>query len=277
MGDSFLGTVGEHLDDLSLRFPLWSVISCLLVSFVLFTGQSFTAAGWVTSAFFGPVNEFLCSFAWIAWTLEGLVISYTWSPTLGLTFLFLRLVLAPYIFKGAYANPCSVFYRCMWHGLLSTWSIFHFLLYVSIEMAATICAVLYTMAFWNFFGENISRDHKYFLDSKFEYFLQASPMYGAGVEMFVTMLTFTPRIFLGPSLFQATLESLITVGLVIQFESMTGAMMNPIVAFGSALPWHSLDYTGYLTHIAVFWFGPFVGTAIAVLLAKAWAKRQHSE
>lgn len=272
-----LKTMWDYLDHLSLHFPLWSVLLHLLVLIIVLSGQSFAAAGWITSAVFGPINEFLCSFAWVAWTLETLVLSYTWSPTLALTFLFLRLLLAPYIFKGGYANPCAVFYQCVWNGLLSSWSIFHFCFYVSLEMVAAVCGVYFTMAYWSLVGETISRDHKFFLDSKFEYFLQSSPMYGSGVEMFVTLLMFAPRIFLSPSLIRGTLESVVTVTLIIQFQSMTGAMMNPMVAFACTLPWHSLDSYGYVTHFLVFWVGPFIGTALAVYLAKAWAKRMHSE
>ena len=277
MDGSLLRTVEDYLYHISLHIPLWSILSHVLLAVILFTGQSIAAAGWITSTFFAHINEFLCSFAWVAWTLEGIVISYTWSPTLGLFIVFGRLLLAPYLFKDAYANPCGVFYKCLWHGLFSTWSVIHFFLYVSLEMVAAVCGVYYTTAYWNLIGETISRDHRTFLDSKFEYFLQASPMYGSGVEMFVTLLVFTPRVFLRPSIYRTLLESLITIYLIAQFQNTTGAMMNPMVAFSCTLPWHSLNWSDCFTHFMVFWVGPFIGTALAVYLAKIWAKRQHSE
>lgn len=247
-------------------FPIWSVLSQLVAVMILIGTQNLLLKNKTTRKHFDVLNEFLCSFAWVWWSMETILLSYTRSPSVGLLSLFLRLVIYPYISHGAPNNPLTSLYIYFTKTDPKRRKFSRFCLSVAIQLFTMVLALTYCHYYWRFLGVMVSNDHLGFLEAKFNYFLRTSPLYGLLNELFLAFAMYVPSIFLPPSFFLIVVDSVFVVILIINFNTLTGAYMNPISALSSTLYWHDLAPQDYLVHIIVFWLGPFVGTRMAALL-----------
>ena len=250
--------------------PFWSVLAHIVVALPVLLCQSLLKR----SAYFRPINEFLCSFLWTAWSLECVVIG---SSTLAPFILFLRLLVPRYAFRGAYTNPCSALFECMEKGLRRQRHFKNLFSSIAIEVIATFFAIIYCYVMWNVLGSTISEDHRQFLGAKPEYFLQVSLLPGFLMELFLTFVAWIPKLVMKDSLHMVLVQASLTTCLVVQFSGSTGAFMNPVTALSFVLAWHRLGATArLLEHFIVYWGGPLVGTALAVAMAQ-YHKRNHMD
>ena len=219
------------------------------------------------SAYFRPINEFLCSFLWSTWSLECVVVGYTGSSTLALFTLFLRLLVLPYILHGAYINPCGALYEygCVEKGSRRRQHFQQLFSNIAIEVTATFFAIIYCYVVWNVLGSTISEDHQQFLQVKPDYFLQVPILAGFLVELLLTFVSWIPRLLMKDSLYMVLVQACLIIYLVFQFQESTGAFMNPVTALSFALVWHRL---GAVEHFIVYWGGPLLGTALAVTITR---------
>ena len=259
---------------LDLKVPFWSISVQVAMGTLVFLCRRLVSQRETTS--FTLVNEFLCSFLWVVWTLEAAVISFASSDTLALINLFVRLVLIFYTFQGACANPSVALYK----QLLTGFSPRRMLLYVAIELAAMVLALLYVSTVWSLLGQTVSKDHREFLLEDCTYILQVSPLNGFLIELVITFAMFLPLMFMSQSFIAVIGSCLFTLLLVILFQAPTGAFMNPLTALAFTLNWHTqrLNMTECFIHILVYWCGPYTGSFLAVLAARriqAFRNQQH--
>ena len=247
-------------------FPIWSVLSQLVAGVILVGTQNLLLKNRTTRKYFDVLNEFLCTFAWVWWSMETILLSYMRSPNIGLLSVFIRLVIYPYISHGAPNNPLTALYVYFNKTDPTRRYFSRFCLSVAIQLFAMVLALVYCHYYWKLLGVMVSSDHLVFLEAKLNYFLRTSPTYGFLSELFISFAMYLPSIFLPPSFFLTVIDSAFVIVLIVNFNTLTGAFMNPISALFSTLYWHDLASQDYLVHIVVFWLGPFVGTRMAALV-----------
>lgn len=103
--------------------------------------------------------------------------------------------------------------------------------------------------------------------------LQVSPHLGATVELFGTLACCLSAVFLSDMvalktrpLLTAAIDCAVAVLMVIAAFDITGGYFNPTLAVGIKLGCGTNDTTQYLTHLAVYWVGPCLGTLMAAPL-----------
>ena len=255
------------LEAVAVAVPAWSVFSHILIAVLAFPVQSLVQR----SSYSKPINEFLCSLLWTAWSLECVVIGSTRSFPVALFTLFIRLMVVPYVFRGAYGNPCTVLHDHLSKGLKWRQQVIGICSYVGIEMAAMVCGVMYCTVMWSILGESMSQDHKQFLDTKLDRFLQVPLPVGFLVELFLAFVMYMPGLLMKASFYRVLVEALFVIFLVATFSGFTGAFMNPMVAIACNLAWSN---HGLLDHLLVYWCGSLVGAALAVMVAKLQNSRE---
>ena len=255
------------LEALDVLVPVWSVCSHLLITAIVLISRSLVQR----SAYFKPANEFLCSTLWVVWTLEGVFLSHTRSSNLSLFILFVRLLVAPHIFLGAYSNPCSALCDCL-KKKPGQEQVFKFFSNVGIQVAAAMCGMMYCNVLWNVFGSSVSHEHRDFLKVTFDSFLHTSIPGGFLVELLVTFAMFVPSLLFKRSFVLVVIEAAFVVFLVAIFSRFTGAFMNPMAALACNLAWHN---HGLLEHVLVYWGGPIVGTTLSVVVGRLLNSHNH--
>lgn len=261
------------LEAVAIAVPVWSLVSHILIAVLAFPVQTLVQR----SSYSKPINEFLCSLLWTSWSLECVVIGSTRSSPLALFTLFIRLMMVPYVFRGAYGNPCNVLHDHLSKGLNFRQQVIGICSYVGIQMAAMVCGVMYCTVMWSILGESMSLDHRKFLDTELDRFLQVPILIGFLLELFLSFAMYVPRLLMRESFYRVLAEALFVVFLVATFSGLTGAFMNPMVAVACNLAWSNHDL---LDHVLVYWCGPLVGAALAVAVAKLQKSREsrlHSD
>lgn len=274
---TLVGVVDWYLDQAAVVFPLWSVFTLLLVVFLVSITRSLLKRSLVLRPHFHLINEFLGTFGWICTSLENVVVGVIWSRYAGLLLLFIRLILAPYLFIDAYISPCGALFDIFKDKPYSTKGFVRFLEILAVELLASLCAIAYVIhVVWRFLAETVSDDHFHFSGLEQVYYLQVWNMYGFGIEFITTAIAFSFRFFLGASVYRVILEAILITLLVYQFSPLSGAMMNPLVALSNVLPWTSLDILGCVEHAFVFWVAPFLGTFLTISLFRRYSRvKQH--
>ena len=273
-----MGVVDWYLDQAAIVFPLWSLLTHVFVVLFLYATRYLLQRSFVLRPHFHLVNEFLGTFGWICFSLEGIVVGVIWSRYAGLIMLFIRLFLAPYLFKGAYISPCGALFVIFKNKpTYSREGFVRFLEILAVQLLATLCAIPCVVRFmWRFLADTVSDDHFHFNGIEQAYYLQVWSMYGFGIEFFTTALCFTFQFVLEASMFRVLLESTLITFLVYRFSPLTGAMMNPLVALSILLPWNSLDLFGCVEHVFVFWVAPFLATFLMISLFRRYSRvKQH--
>ena len=272
---TFIGVVDRYLNQVAIVFPLWSVLTLVFVVLVVGCTRSLLRRSHLLFPHFHLINEFLGTFGWICTSLEGVVVGAMWSREAGLMLLFIRLLLAPYLFKGAYTSPCSALFDIFKNNDYSKKEFIRFFEILAVQVLASLCAVVYVIRVtWRFLAD-ISDDHFHFNGIEQAYYLQVWSMYGFGIEFFTTAISFSFRFILRESIFRVLLESTLVTYLVYRFSPLSGAMMNPLVALSNLLPWSSLDLPGCIEHAFVFWLAPFMGTFLAISLFRRYSRIKH--
>lgn len=273
---TLVGVVDWYLDQAAVVFPLWSVSTLLFVVLLVSITRSLLQRSFVLRPHFHLINEFLGTFGWICTSLEGVVVGVIWSRSAGLLLLFIRLILAPYLFTDAYTSPCAALFDIFKDQPYSRKGFVRFFEILAVELLASLCAIAYVIHIvWRFLAVTVSDDHFHFSGLEQAYYLQVWSMYGFGIEFVTTALAFSFRFFLGPSIYRVILESSFITLLVFQFSPLTGAMMNPLVALSNLLPWTSLDILGCVEHAFVFWIAPFMGTILTISLFRRYSRVKH--
>lgn len=276
---TFVGVVDWYLDQVSVVFPVWSALTHLLVLLVVFGTRSLLQRSLLLRPHSHLINECLCTFGWICFSLEGVVVGVIWSRNAGLLLLFIRLFLAPYLFKDSYTSPCGALFDIFKDKPYSRERFVRFLEILAVQLLGTLCAVVYVVrVMWRFLADTVSDDHYHFDGIEQAYFLQVWSMYGFAIEFVTTAICFSLRFYLQMSVLRVFLESLLTTFLVFLCSPLTGAMMNPLVALSLLLPWNSLDLIGCLEHVFVFWVAPFIATFLMIsLYRRSNCDKQHAE
>ena len=260
----------------SALLPAWSLLSQLFILLLAFGAASLAPK---TSPRYQTVNEFLCSVVWVAWGLEGAALAYTYSSNLSLLNLFIRLVLCPYLLRGAFFNPVNVFLSRLQEDKVDHHRrpIQELLSLVAMEILGTFCGVYYYYFVWSVLGVTVSPDHDRVMEGEIEYFLRVSPVYGFALELAMTFICYLPSLFMKQELPRIVIEAAIIVSLVMSFGSSTGAFMNPISALSFILTWHTyeLTMTDYLTYFAVFWLGPCAGAWLVAMVGRIKTQKTH--
>jgi hypothetical protein len=274
---TLVGVVDWYLDQAAVVFPLWSVFTLLLVVFLVSITRSLLQRSLVLRPHLHLINEFLGTFGWICTSLENVVVGMIWSRSAGLLLLFIRLILAPYLFTDAYTSPCAALFDIFKDKPYSRKGFVRFFELLAVELLASLCAIVYVFhVVWRFLSETVSDDHFHFSGLEQVYYLQVWSMYGFGIEFITTAVAFSFRFFLEASVYRVLLESIFITVLVYQFSPLSGAMMNPLVALSNLLPWTSLDVFGCVEHAFVFWVAPFLGTILTISLYRRYSRvKQH--
>ena len=273
---TFVGVVDWYLDQAAVVFPLWSVLTYLFVVFLVLVTKSLVQRSNLLRPHLHIVNEFLGTFGWICISLEGVVVGVIWSRNAGILLLFIRLFLAPYLFKDAYISPCGALFDIFKDKPYSTQGFVTFLKILAAQLAGTLCAMACIVRLvWRFLAETVSDDHFHFNGLEQSYYLQVWHMYGFGIEFITTALCFSFRFFLDMSVLRVFLESSLITYLVYMVSPLTGAMMNPLVALSLLLPWNSLDLFGCVEHFFVFWIAPFMATFLMISLFKIFSRVKY--
>lgn len=251
-------------------FPPWSLASHFIVAAALLSLQQVVRK----SRHFSIANEFLCTMLWVSWTLECYVIGFASSNLHALFTLFIRLLLGPIIFQGAYVNPCNCIYAAVKER--SGKKLPSFLL---VQLVAMVTALVYSTLSWRFLSQWLSDIHQNFLDSRPNPFLQVPAWAGFALELAMTFTCFLPRLVMRQGFLCTFISALITCILIFLLETTTGAFMNPVVAASSSLVWHSLSLREYLVHFVVYWLGPILGSVLAARLALLGqaGEREHQD
>lgn len=277
--NTFVGVVDWYLDQAAVVLPLWSLLTHVFILFLLFVVRYLLQHSRLLQPHFQLVLEFLGTFGWICFSLEGVVVGVIWSRYAGLLLLFSRLFLAPYLFRGAYTSPCGALFDIFKDKPYSKKGFIQFFEILAVQLLATLCAIACIVRImWRFLADTVSDDHFHFSGVEQAYYLQVWSMYGFGIEFVTTALCFTFRFFLDNNVFRVLLESTLTTYLVYRFSPLTGAMMNPMVALSILLPWNSLDLVGCVEHVFVFWVAPFAATILMISLFRGYHRvKQHVE
>ena len=239
-------------------FPPWSLASHFIVAAALLSLQQVVRK----SRHFSIANEFLCTVLWVSWTLECYVIGFASSSLHALVVLFVRLLLGPILFQGAYVNPCNCVFAAVEERSgkkLPT--------YLLVQLVAMVTALVYSTLSWRFLSQWLSDIHQSFLDSRPNPFLQVPAWAGFSLELAMTFACFLPRLAMRQGFPCTFISALITCVLIFLLETTTGAFMNPLLAASSSLVWHSLSLREYLVHFVVYWVGPIAGSVLAARLA----------
>lgn len=261
-GEPSMGAVSS----LVALFPVWSVLSQLVAGLLLVGAQMVILRYEASRKHFAVVNEFLCSFVWVWWTMETVLLATMYSSTAGLAGLTARLVAYPLISHGAPNNLCTALYQYFNQMDPSRLHISRFCLSVVIELCAMALALLYCHYYWRLLGVMASTDHLLFLEIKLEYFLNTSLVEGCLSELFLSFSMFIPSIFIRRPIPLVVIDNVLVIMLIVNFRSLTGAFMNPVSALSCLLYWHDLSLHSLATHVIVFWLGPFIGSKLASLL-----------
>lgn len=277
--NTLVGVVDWYLDQAAVVFPLWSALTHVLVVLMVYVAKAALGGSRLLRPHMHLINEFLGTFGWICFSLEGVVVGVIWNRTAGLALLFIRLFLAPYLFKDSYTSPCGAFFDIFKDKPYSKNEFVHFFKILAAQLLATLVAVVYIVGvMWRILAETVSDDHFHFNKLELAYYLQVWSMYGFGLELLMTALCFSLRFVLKASALRVLLESTLTTYLVYQFSPLTGAMMNPLVALSLLLPWTSLDLVGCAEHFVVFWIAPFIATFVMLHLYKRYSRvKLHSD
>ena len=273
---TLVGVVDWYLDQAAVVFPLWSVFTLLFIVLLVSITRSLLQRSLVLRPHFHLINEFLGTFGWICTSLENVVVGVIWSRPVGLLLLFIRLILAPYLFTDAYTSPCAALFDIFKDKPYSRKGFVRFFEILAVELLASLCAIAYVVHIvWRFLADTVSDDHFHFSGLEQVYYLQVWSMYGFGIEFITTAVAFLFDFFLGPSVYRVILESTLITLLVHQFSPLSGAMMNPLVALSNVLPWTSLDIVGCVEHAFVFWVAPFMGTFLTISLFRRYSHVKH--
>ncbi len=251
--------------------PYWSLSGHVAVAALVFPlrGLLFPALAHRTShPYFQPVNEFLCSFLWVFWTLECMVIDHTTSSSLALSTLFVRMLIAPYIFHGACVNPAFNVYTHLRLGVKPQ-AILAVVHNVLIELLAMGCAVVFVSVQWNLLGMVSLQHHDFLSVQDRSYMLQVTPISGFLTELITTFIALLPIVLIRQSFLAVLVSACLTLCLIFQVEAATGAFMNPLNALAVTLTFHmdKLAVWDCLVHILVYWYGPYMGAGLAAVLA----------
>ncbi len=242
-------------------FPLWSVLSQLVALLLLLGTQRLLKRR--LPGHFDVLNEFLCCFTWIWWSLETTLIgSNSWMA--GNLSVFIRLVAFPYVSQQGLNSPCGALFL-YWTGDQKRR---HDLRRLGVSFLTALGAVPVALVFchyyWTLLGVTVSTEHSLFTETKPSYFLTTTLHYGVLYELVPSFLMFLPAIFnQSRSLLFLMCDSLFVLFLVYFSSEYTGSFMNPMTALAYSVFWHSLSPLDYAVHVLVFWAGPFIGTWMA--------------
>lgn len=219
------------------------------------------------------LNEFLFSIGWVALTLENTFLFYMHSDVSGVLALGLRLFTSPLIFRRVFGNPCEVVYHYLLRSPRRSGRLLVHAL--AAEALAIPFGIGVSVLVWRLVG-TVNADYAEFYDKQLDYFLSISPIEGFLIEALISFLMFMPGVFLPVSVFCNFIETLFIMGLVYHFGVWTGAFMNPMAAMSCLLMWHyrSMAVKDLGVHFFVFFLGPFIGTLLAVKVAR-WRFRTH--
>lgn len=259
-----------------LPVPYWSLSGHVAIAVLILPLRSllFPSHRLHTHPYFPPVNEFLCSFLWVVWSLECMVISHATSTSLALATLFLRMIIAPYIFKGACVNPAyNVFTHLRQGGRPRALKLM--LQNVLMEVLAMVCAVLFVSVQWRLLAQFSSQHQEFLIEDK-SYMLNVTPLTGFLEELFTTFIALLPVVLMGESFLTVLVSASLTMCLIPMAEAATGGYMNPLNAMASAITFHmdKLTPVDYIVHIVVYWLGPYLGSGLAAVL-HSWTNRLH--
>lgn len=258
---------------------IWSTIVFSGVSVALAGTQRLVSLCPLLSPHSSIINEFLFSLFWVVSTMENILITNMTSKISGLVVLGLRLLFSPIISQRVHGNPCSTLYQYLKEPAHSrkTTPLF---LPICVQLLAVPLGIASSLAIWQLISP-MSDYHFYFLEKKIDSFLSIPPVAGFFTEM-ISFLMFMPQIFLPDSKFFKVVDVFFIVYLISQFGMLTGAFMNPMAALASVLMWHSESFwflQELWIHVTVFWFGPFIGTILAVSVAnmqpRIWKYKHH--
>ena len=263
----------------SFNLPLWSIALSLSVAAMLVYTKNLLHVSKSSPLVLCTVNEFLFSIVWVILSLETVLISNMWSKASGLAFLGFRLLLLPLLVQDVSGNPCLLLYNYLHtHPPLRNGSFF---IYSIIAQAFAVpIGIIISILLWQLLA-TVSNDHFHFLEMELNHFLSVTPLTGVIIEISVTFLMFMPGIFFTESVIFRIFNVLFVISLISLFGVLTGAFMNPMVAFACLFMWHSkaLNVWELGVFLQVFCLGPMVGTVMAVgvagLKSKLSAKRKH--
>ena len=210
---------------------------------------------WIRSKHYELLNELACSFLWVSWRLEMLVLSLQLGGSLSLLVNFLLIFSQPYLYDTACANPSSLLV-CYLRGEL-TWKRTACLLLC--QLASVPVAIGYTLLTWYGLG-HFSSLHAEMPTNHTSLFLNVTPLTGLVLEMVGTFLSFvTPAVLTRPGVVQNAAVAGTFTALEITMGHMTGAAFNPlpISAFILLLQRHHLSEL-----LLVYWVGALAGGAL---------------
>ena len=224
------------------------------------------------SRLFASANEVLVTFLWSSWCLEGLLLGTLVSPYLALLVLFLRLLLLPYLTRGAYLCPCAVLdqsWALPWPRLLPL-----LLSKTALQLLGMAVGVVSSLLTWMVLGSTISELHKHFMALRVSSFLTVSPAVGFALEFGMTFLCFVPRLLMSRGHLLVITKSAVICCLVFLLSGFTGAFMSPIVALSHELACNPASLSPS-SHLLVYWLAPMLATAMFVRAERALRPKTH--
>ena len=221
---------------------------------------------------FEILNEFLCCFVWLWWSLEtNLISSGSWIA--GNISVFIRLVAFPYISLQGSNSPCMALFLYWTGDQKRRYNLKRLCVSILIALIAVPIALVFCHNYWTLLGVTVSTEHNLFMETKPSYFLTTTLHYGVLFELVPSFFMFLPAIFnRNRSLLFTVCDSLFVLVLVYFSSDYTGSFMNPMVALAFSMFWHSLSPLDYAAHFLVFWVGPFMGTWIAAQVKLRYEK-----
>lgn len=231
---------------------LWSALSIAATTALLLSLRAL----WIRSKHYEMLNELACSFLWVSWRLEMLVVSQQLDQNLCLVVGFLLIFVQPYLYDTAIANPSSLLVSHL-NGQVK-WKRATSLLVC--QLACLPIAIVYILAVWYLLAY-FSPLHAEMPNIHTAPFLNVTPVTGFFLELVGTFVSFIPPMILTqPGVVQNAAVAGTFTALDFLMGHTTGAVFNPLPISASILLLRRHHVSELLL---VYWAGALLGGALA--------------